>query len=67
MKAARGCAHCRTHPVMDKWGPFCSERCKLLDLGNWVDEKYRIPDENSDTKLATETPTTDTADETDPI
>lgn len=23
--------------------PFCSERCKLLDLGKWVDEEYRVP------------------------
>jgi endogenous inhibitor of DNA gyrase (YacG/DUF329 family) len=23
--------------------PFCSERCRLLDLGNWASEKYRIP------------------------
>lgn len=22
--------------------PFCSERCKLIDLGLWLDEKYRI-------------------------
>jgi len=22
--------------------PFCSERCRLLDLGNWASEKYRI-------------------------
>lgn len=22
--------------------PFCSERCRLLDLGNWADEKYVI-------------------------
>lgn len=22
--------------------PFCSERCRLLDLGNWSAEKYRI-------------------------
>jgi len=20
--------------------PFCSERCRLLDLGNWASEKY---------------------------
>ena len=52
---------------MDEWRPFCSERCKLLDLGNWVDEKYRVPDENIDTRVFTETPTTDTTDETDPI
>lgn len=22
--------------------PFCSERCKLMDLGAWVDERYSI-------------------------
>jgi uncharacterized protein len=27
--------------------PFCSERCKLLDLGAWAEEKYRIPDNNT--------------------
>ena len=25
--------------------PFCSERCKLVDLGAWADERYRIPGE----------------------
>jgi uncharacterized protein len=23
--------------------PFCSERCKLFDLGDWAMEKYRVP------------------------
>jgi len=23
--------------------PFCSERCRILDLGNWASEKYVIP------------------------
>ena len=23
--------------------PFCSERCRLIDLGIWADEGYRIP------------------------
>lgn len=23
--------------------PFCSERCKLIDLGAWAGESYRIP------------------------
>lgn len=27
--------------------PFCSERCRTLDLGAWADESYRIPDKNS--------------------
>ncbi|MDL2285035.1 DNA gyrase inhibitor YacG [Oxalobacter sp. OttesenSCG-928-P03] len=23
--------------------PFCSERCKQIDLGAWADEKYTVP------------------------
>ncbi|WP_028116191.1 DNA gyrase inhibitor YacG [Ferrimonas senticii] len=23
--------------------PFCSERCKLIDLGEWADERHAIP------------------------
>jgi uncharacterized protein len=23
--------------------PFCSERCQLIDLGAWAEERYRIP------------------------
>jgi endogenous inhibitor of DNA gyrase (YacG/DUF329 family) len=32
-----------------EWGatnpfrPFCSERCKLIDLGAWASEAYRVP------------------------
>jgi uncharacterized protein len=33
------------------WKPFCSERCQLLDLGDWLTEANRIP--------ADETPTLD--------
>lgn len=29
--------------VASRWRPFCSERCKLVDLGQWADEKYRVP------------------------
>lgn len=25
--------------------PFCSERCRLVDLGRWLAGDYRIPDE----------------------
>ena len=25
--------------------PFCSERCKLFDLADWADGKYRVPGE----------------------
>ena len=40
------CVYCRQRPVDQNWRPFCSERCKLLDLRNWVDEQYRIPEED---------------------
>ena len=26
------------------WRPFCSERCKTIDLGQWASESYRLPD-----------------------
>ncbi len=26
-----------------KFFPFCCERCKLIDLGAWLDGDYRIP------------------------
>lgn len=25
------------------WRPFCSERCKNVDLGAWANDEYRIP------------------------
>lgn len=28
----------------NRWRPFCSERCKLVDLGDWASERYRIPE-----------------------
>jgi endogenous inhibitor of DNA gyrase (YacG/DUF329 family) len=31
-----------------KYFPFCSERCKLIDLGNWISTGYRIPVKNAD-------------------
>lgn len=26
----------------NKWRPFCSERCKLIDLGEWASEGYKV-------------------------
>ncbi len=38
------CPICKT-PVELKgpYMPFCSDRCRLIDLGKWSDEEYRIP------------------------
>jgi endogenous inhibitor of DNA gyrase (YacG/DUF329 family) len=36
----------------NRWRPFCSERCKLNDLGAWAAEKYRVAaDEQDDEEL----------------
>ena len=44
----RGCPICgRSVPprAVNAAFPFCSDRCKLLDLGKWLGEEYRIPGE----------------------
>ena len=28
--------------------PFCSERCRLIDLGRWLKEEHRLPVEPED-------------------
>lgn len=45
------CPTCRQRVPWDgnPHRPFCSERCRLRDLGNWVAERYRIPGEAADT------------------
>jgi uncharacterized protein len=39
------CPICRT-PVLwsdaSAWRPFCSERCKLIDLGDWASDRHVI-------------------------
>jgi uncharacterized protein len=27
----------------NRYFPFCGERCKLIDLGRWLSEKYGVP------------------------
>lgn len=41
--AAALCVYCRRRPEDQRFRPFCSERCRLLDLAAWVDGHYRIP------------------------
>jgi endogenous inhibitor of DNA gyrase (YacG/DUF329 family) len=31
--------------------PFCGERCKLIDLGRWLDGKYQVPVVEDDESL----------------
>ena len=37
------CPICKKDVAPDSsYHPFCSERCKIIDLGNWASEKYVI-------------------------
>lgn len=36
----------------NEFRPFCSKRCKLIDLGDWADEKYSVPVDNSENDFA---------------
>jgi endogenous inhibitor of DNA gyrase (YacG/DUF329 family) len=41
------CPQCAKEVVWsceNSYRPFCSERCKLIDLGQWANEEYRIPE-----------------------
>ena len=43
------CPQCGAESLWDvanKFRPFCSERCKLIDLGAWASETYRVPAED---------------------
>ena len=45
------CPQCGTSvpwTAESKWKPFCCERCKLIDLGEWAAEKYRVEGESPD-------------------
>ena len=38
------CPICKKEVALgDPHMPFCSERCRVIDLGNWASEKYVIP------------------------
>jgi endogenous inhibitor of DNA gyrase (YacG/DUF329 family) len=36
--------------------PFCSERCKLIDLGAWASETYRMPVQEEATEARADFP-----------
>ena len=40
----RRCPICKTEtdPAVHADFPFCSERCRMQDLGNWASEKYVV-------------------------
>ncbi|MFA4995187.1 MAG: DNA gyrase inhibitor YacG [Bdellovibrionales bacterium] len=46
-RVASRCPMCGKAPA-DKYKPFCSSRCSMLDLGKWLGEGYRLQTEEND-------------------
>ncbi len=44
------CPICKNMTTWEEnpWRPFCSERCKLIDLGKWADSEYRLEGEEAE-------------------
>lgn len=63
--AVVACPQCGKEVIWNKevspYRPFCSERCKLIDLGQWAEGKYSIP---LDTKSEEDLNTKDDSDHT---
>ena len=46
------CPHCQKEMIWDSnnpFRPFCSERCKLIDFGAWVNERHVIIGDSQET------------------
>jgi len=55
------CPICHARIVCERaeeapYRPFCSARCKLVDLGRWLNEEYRITEERPEFPEAEESP-----------
>ena len=49
------CPVCRTSVQLraeNKYFPFCSEHCQMVDLGRWINEEYRMPVDANATERA---------------
>ena len=42
------CGNATEYSPENEYRPFCSKRCKLIDLGEWIEGRYKINlEENS--------------------
>jgi endogenous inhibitor of DNA gyrase (YacG/DUF329 family) len=48
------CGNLTNFDSTNRFRPFCSGRCQILDLGAWADEKYAIPSEVSENSSVNE-------------
>jgi uncharacterized protein len=52
------CPNCQRETTWEgnAFRPFCSDRCRLLDLDNWLNGRYRISAPLGDAESAREDP-----------
>lgn len=51
MKKTIRCPECKKiteYSSANEYRPFCSKRCRLIDLGEWIEGKYKIETEKND-------------------
>jgi endogenous inhibitor of DNA gyrase (YacG/DUF329 family) len=46
------CGKLAAYSPENKSRPFCSERCKTIDLGDWASERYRVAAEEPEERSA---------------
>jgi hypothetical protein len=53
MKTKINCPQCRAEVTWQNnpYRPFCSDRCRLIDLGQWADESYSIASSKQELSL----------------
>jgi uncharacterized protein len=47
VRGAKPCPICGK-PLQARFRPFCSARCRLVDLGRWLNGSYSVPDERAE-------------------
>ncbi|UXR64280.1 DNA gyrase inhibitor YacG [Bdellovibrio bacteriovorus] len=57
------CGRLALYSTENPFRPFCSERCRLIDLGEWASESYRIPVKDSSSDALTSLDEEDYSDE----
>jgi endogenous inhibitor of DNA gyrase (YacG/DUF329 family) len=53
------CGKSAPYSPENRFRPFCSERCKLIDLGAWADENYRVAVKGEDPDAVASEPAPD--------
>ncbi|MBN8628675.1 MAG: DNA gyrase inhibitor YacG [Planctomycetes bacterium] len=61
------CPICRKKfdPAVSEAPPFCGKRCREIDLGRWLGERYAFPTSRADDEEATDGEIPDSDDQRD--